>query len=271
MEEYYKHFMIGSVSKIFDVSPSIIRHYEKLGLINSIKDENNYRKFDLILIEQMYTILMLRSFEIPLSDILDIKDSIINDTDKILSTLQEQILLTEKKLEHLKFVSQKTNAFLEEFKRLKGLQGKFIIKDSPKLFFTSVYDTLDSKLILADIYKVLNDSPLLPKTAFFIDKNKLLEKKYSAKYYSKFGICIDRNYSLDSSNILEFETVFPSNKCLYTIFIGSIHDIGDKYDEMLEWIDNNEYKLADDPFELGSICLGDKNLIELYMPIEAID
>lgn len=270
MEEYYQHFLIGSVSKIFNISPSIIRHYEKIGLINSIKDDNNYRKYDLTLIEQMYTILMLRSFELPLSDILKIKDSITNDTDQVLKTLENQIALTEMKLEQLKLMSQKTSIFLNEFKRLEGYKDKFVIKDSPKLLFTNIYETLDSKIILSKIYKVLNESLLLPKTAFFIDKNNLLSKKYSTDFYTKFGICVDVENKSEYLNIGDYEVILPSQKCLYTVFIGSIHDIDKKYDEILMWIDNNNYKLVADPYELGSICLDDKNLIELYFPVESI-
>ena len=42
-----ENLMISQISKMFDVTPRMLRHYEKLGLLTSVRREDNaYRSYD---------------------------------------------------------------------------------------------------------------------------------------------------------------------------------------------------------------------------------
>lgn len=65
-----EYLTIGQVSRKFDVTPRMLRHYEKLGLIETIrKDDSAYRVYDEKAVKRLRQIIILRKLRIPLKQI----------------------------------------------------------------------------------------------------------------------------------------------------------------------------------------------------------
>ena len=61
---------IGQVSKAYDISPRMLRYYEQVGLIKSIRnEENSYRNYDEDMLTRIQQIIILRKLQIPVKQI----------------------------------------------------------------------------------------------------------------------------------------------------------------------------------------------------------
>ncbi len=69
-EMQVEYLTIGQVSKKFDVTPRMLRYYEKLGLIEATRKEDNaYRVYDENSVKRLRRIIILRKLRIPLKQI----------------------------------------------------------------------------------------------------------------------------------------------------------------------------------------------------------
>lgn len=102
---------IGEVSKQTGFSTDTIRYYEKIGLIQFPKNqrgENNYRQFDLRMIQRLFEIKSLKSFGFTLNEIkhffeLDKHDLIsCSNLSEIIHGKLEAIELKIRELQDLK-------------------------------------------------------------------------------------------------------------------------------------------------------------------------
>lgn len=69
-------------SRQVGIPSSKIRYYEKLGLINSDRTENNYRKFNEVDALNIYHALMLRSFNMSIAESLEAQKHPIEEIDR---------------------------------------------------------------------------------------------------------------------------------------------------------------------------------------------
>lgn len=83
-------FRIGEVSKLFHVSISILRHYDKIGLLcpEYTDSETGYRYYSTRQFECLNTIRYLRALDIPLDEISKVIKN--RNTDDIANLLLRQ-------------------------------------------------------------------------------------------------------------------------------------------------------------------------------------
>lgn len=85
-----EYLTISQVSKKYDVTPRMLRHYEKIGLIESLRKDNYaYRVYDEDTVRRLRQIIILRKLRIPLKQI----DVILRDNEqrKALDLLRDNI------------------------------------------------------------------------------------------------------------------------------------------------------------------------------------
>lgn len=264
IKEYFKKYLIGDVAHMFKISPGLIRHYEKIGLINSLKEDiNNYRHYNIDLIEQISNIVMLRSLELSLDEINQIQSTCNHDIDQSINILENHIEINNQKILYLRKISQKTKKLINDFQKIKINKNKIEIRKSPKLICISLSNILDIEELARNHSKLISKN-LFPRISFFLKKEKLMDHSIDFDAYSQFGICVEYNKTLKSEGI-----ILPGRDCAYSIFIGKgFENIGKKYKEMLDWIYENNYYPYDDAMELGFLCIGDNYIIEIYIPIK---
>ncbi len=91
---------VGQMSKLFNITAETLRHYDRIGLLKPIVDEENgYRYYSIKEMEKLDLILDAKYLEIPLSNIKDVisNDSIENYIELI--DLQEKTI--DEKINHL--------------------------------------------------------------------------------------------------------------------------------------------------------------------------
>ncbi len=94
-------FQIGEVSRLFHISVSILRHYEKIGLVQpEYKDpETGYRYYSARQFECLNTIRYLRALDMPLEEITKfVKNRNIEQIQSMLLRQKEQVLLRQQEL-----------------------------------------------------------------------------------------------------------------------------------------------------------------------------
>ena len=90
---------VGQMSKLFNITAETLRHYDRIGLLNPIvNEENGYRYYSIKEMEKLDLILDAKYLEIPLSNIKDVisNDSIENYVELI--DLQEKTI--DEKIDH---------------------------------------------------------------------------------------------------------------------------------------------------------------------------
>ena len=65
-----ENLTISQVSRMYDVTPRMLRHYEKLGLIKAGRREDySYRVYDEEAVRRLQQIIILRKLRLPLKEI----------------------------------------------------------------------------------------------------------------------------------------------------------------------------------------------------------
>ena len=109
-------YPIGTVAKLFHLSVSILRHYEKVGLLipKWIDPDSNYRYYSSDQFEVLNTIRYLRALDMPLKEIEDFLNN--RDVDKIEEKLLKQKDSVIQKRKELERIEKKIDNRLEELR-----------------------------------------------------------------------------------------------------------------------------------------------------------
>lgn len=125
-----EYLTISQVSKMYDVTPRMLRHYEKIGLIESLrKDGYAYRVYDENTVRKLRQIIILRKLRVSLKQI----DVILSDSDQRqalrimrdnISELDAEISSLDRIRGILKSLSEQTEACIKENKRYDMLKDE---------------------------------------------------------------------------------------------------------------------------------------------------
>ncbi|MFG6369529.1 MAG: effector binding domain-containing protein [Lachnospiraceae bacterium] len=103
---------ITQVSKLYDITPRMLRHYEKIGLIYSVrKEEYAYRTYDEVAQRRIQQILILRKLRIPLGQISVILQD--DDKRKSLQILEDNILALNEEIAALDKIRSLLQMFMK--------------------------------------------------------------------------------------------------------------------------------------------------------------
>lgn len=141
---------ISQVSKCYDVTPRMLRYYEKLGLIASARRENYaYRVYDEEAVRRLRQIIVLRKLRIPLKHIA----AILNDQsgENALRILQDNLSALDSEISSLEKVREILSSFLSRLDESvrKSISPDLLSDDT----LTGIADTLTlSKSTLKEKY-----------------------------------------------------------------------------------------------------------------------
>lgn len=107
---------ISEVSKAYPVTPRMLRHYEKMGLLESMRIEDYaYRVYDENAVMRLQQIILLRKLRIPLKQIALVLDA--SEQEQIAAVLQENIAGINQELSALDTVRNVLELFMERLRR----------------------------------------------------------------------------------------------------------------------------------------------------------
>ena len=113
--EMLKLFQIGDIAKLFHLSVSSLRHYEKIGLVKPerIDPETGYRYYSVRQFNALNTIRYLRVLDMPLEEIAEFLQN--RDVDKIEEKLLRQKEAVIRKQQELRLIERKIDHRLRQF------------------------------------------------------------------------------------------------------------------------------------------------------------
>lgn len=268
-------FQIGEVAKLFHLSVSILRHYEKIDLVQpEYKDpDTGYRYYSSRQFECLNTIRYLRALDMPLEEITEfvknrnieqIQTLLLKQKEKVLARQQELALIERKIDNRLNQLNIALTSRLDVI-TLEKKPARRLALLKKKLIPTSY---LDLEYSIRELEQEEEKSvTFLGKVGIGISKERLLLKQYQP-YEIVFII-------LDEEDLFKGKTIKLSEEiCAVVRFQGS-HDRAAKYYDMLmEYIEENQYSISGFSKEITMIDYGitddvSKFVTEIQIPVEA--
>ncbi|MBP3488343.1 MAG: MerR family transcriptional regulator [Roseburia sp.] len=253
-------FPIGDTSKMFGISANTLRYYEKMGILHSIRDENNnYRYYDLAGITTLHSVIFLRSLGLPIekiqnyfidSDVAALKEGIAQTKTE----LKDQITELQKKLRYLTYLS-------EEISNIEAHLSQICIKESPKWYIAALADELDIKNYISENIDTYNKFSCFTYATFIMKSGSLLNRSYD---YSGYGVIFE---PLAGNDIPNYPVIEP-RKCVYCPFVGNEQEILDHYNIINDWIKERHLEVSGDVIERLIMSSAEKLFIEIWIPIK---
>lgn len=257
-KEYY---LTGEVSKMFNISLDTIRYYNKLGLIDPPRiDENNYRYFALHQVSNLSSIKVLRSLGIPIKKIHEYMES--KDIYIIKNYLEEIMTNIDNNINNLQKTKINLSRFASKIENLSNINSstEVIVRKSPKLWVVRSSNELDIQDLVKHFCEAGTEFDVC-SYAFFINKGHFVNNDFT---HSKFGLIYESPCKSDNEEI-EF---LPNRLCAYSTYMGELKHLGKTYTKMLNWINDNNFTVEDDIIEKFILSNKTCYLFELWIPIK---
>lgn len=270
-----KLFSIGEVSKLFRISVSSLRHYEKIGLLSPayISPDSGYRYYGAEQFEILNTIRYLRALDMPLPEIEDFLKN--KDIDRIKEKLRQQKQAVLKKQQALKRIEQKIDhrlnwlmdaetTPLNEVSLIRLPACRLVWMDDPiKIDAYADMEAPIRKLDQSDAEAVV----FLGKVGLGISVQHLQKAEF-AQYDGIFLI-------LDQEDIYTGETLeLPETLCVRLRFRGSHKEAPEQYKKLLNYIEKQKMQIVGFSREVTLIDYGitndtEKFVTEICIPVES--
>lgn len=127
-----ENLTISQVSKQYDVIPRMLRHYEKLGLIETLhKEDYAYRMYDENAVRRLQQIIILRKLRIPLKQIAVILQD--GEQLKALKIMQENIAALDEEIDSLDKIRGILKAFAGRLEQSIQYKVRLDLLNDPRL------------------------------------------------------------------------------------------------------------------------------------------
>lgn len=260
MKDYYK---IGEISKIYGIGRDSLMYYEEMGILKPFRDVNGYRMYNISDIWKLNLIKELRSLDFPMKKIKEyLDDRTIESTNKI---LEEEIDLINTKIDLL--IGHRDNIN----KRLNSINDTMT---------KSIYDEI--KVIHIPKRKALKLNVDIKRDEEF----DFLIQKLQKEYENRFDILGNNNlgsvFNFDSVKkdvFNEFKSIFcflDEVEEIYNIVVdegyyvtisyrGSYNNNGYYLKKILNFVEENNYKILKDPIEIYKIDIHETGDVEEFI------
>ncbi|MEG1312408.1 MAG: MerR family transcriptional regulator [Romboutsia sp.] len=258
-----KYYKTGELSKIYKLGRDSIKYYEKLGLLNPIRDTNSYRMYTIKDICNLNLIRELRSLDFSMPRIKEyLQNRNIQNTKNM---LKEEIELIEKRVDDLN--SHK-----------KSLKKRLSSIDS------CIEHTTFNRIELLYINKrkaLTGDSNIRfdENVDYLIQK---LSEKFEDKFYvlgnSNFGAVFDfgsisenifNNYNhtfyLLDDNATNYNFILDEGYYVTYTYKGDYKQYSQIFDMLYKFIEVNKYTILGDPIEIYKIDIYETSIEDEYV------
>ncbi len=266
-------FYIGEVSKMFHLSAGSLRHYEALGILapEYVDPQTNYRYYSARQFEILNTVRYLRALDMPLPQIADfLKNRDIDVIEEKLLMQKHRVMQKKKELEtvekkidnRLSQIRDAQNSELDVIKLSLEPPCRLIkIKNSTRLKSLEAIETSVSKISESE------DEPVvfLGKVGFGISEENIANGIFD-RYDCVFLVIEDEdNYSGEVENL-------PEALCVSVRFCGVHNDAALRYEQLTEYMKNNDLRAAGFSWEITLVDYGMTNdtkkfVTEIKIPV----
>lgn len=267
-------FQIGEVAKLFHISESTLRHYEKIGLLMPEYTDVNtgYRYYGARRFECLNTIRYLRVLDTPLGQIADFLKN--RNLDNIQNLLKQQKAEIAKKRRELEIIEKKIdNRLFQLNDAVNSELGKIkIAKIRPRRIAwirhnIAIETYLDLEIPIRKLEKHQREAVVfLGKVGVGISEENLKIGKFSE--YDRVFLILD-----DEDSYTDEAIELPPNTSATVRFRGSHREAGEYYEKLIDFITDGGMEIAGFSSEITMIDYGytsdtDKFVTEIQIPVK---
>lgn len=250
-------FHIGEVSRLFHISVSILRHYEKIGLVRpEYKDpDTGYRYYSARQFECLNTIRYLRALDMPLEEIAKfLKNRNIEQIQSMLQHQKEQVLLRQ---QELLLIQRKIENRLNQLNdALTSVLDTIALETKPSRRLALIKKDLIPKSYLDLEYSIREleqeeemSMAFLGKVGIGLSRERLLERRF--KPYEIVFIILD-----DEDHFKGKTLVLPKETCVTVKFQGSHENAAKYYEKLIQYIEKEKLFICGFSKEITMIDYG---------------
>ena len=269
-------FRIGEVSKLFHVSISILRHYDKIGLLKPeyTDPDTGYRYYSTRQFECLNTIRYLRALDMPLEKISGFLQN--RNIDSIHNLLIEQQREVKRRRQELALIEHKIEKRLQQLEDALSSQLDVIkLIRNPARRLTAIRRELSPSNYLDLEYSIReleqseeNSVTFLGKVGLGISAKNLIHHRY--RPYDIVFILLDEEDQFNGKTIF-----LPEETCLSIRFQGGHERAPEYYEKLMSYIEQNHYSVTGFSKEITMIDYGltddvTRFVTEIQIPISSI-
>lgn len=269
-------FRIGEVSKLFHVSISILRHYDKIGLLKPeyTDPDTGYRYYSTRQFECLNTIRYLRALDMPLEKISGFLQN--RNIDSIHSLLIEQQREVKRRRQELALIEHKIEKRLQQLEDALSSQLDVItLIRNPARRLTAIRRELSPSNYLDLEYSIRELEQSEENSVTFLGKVGLgiSAKNLNHHRYRPYDIVF---ILLDEEDQFNGKTIFlPEETCLSIRFQGGHERAPEYYEKLMSYIEQNHYSVTGFSKEITMIDYGltddvTRFVTEIQIPISSI-
>lgn len=266
-------FQIGEVSRLFHISISTLRYYDKIGIVRPeyTDRDTGYRYYSTTQFERLNTIRYLRALDMPLEEIAAfLQNRNIPKIQELLQRQQEDVKRRQKQLQAIERKIQ--NRLLQIQDALASQLEAIRVIRSPSRRITAI-----KKNLLPQDYQGLEYSirqleeeedstvTFLGKVGVGISEGRLLRREIQS--YDMVFIILDEEDDFKGSTRL-----LPEETCVSIRFQGRHEDAPGYYGKLLQFIEEKGYSISGFSKEITMIDYGltndtSKFVTEIQIPV----
>lgn len=218
-------YTVGQVAKFLGMSRDTLKFYEEKKLINPRQDEENgYRRYNIIDINEIITVNFYRDIDIEIKKIQEIRKG--DSVDTIEAILDEKERTLEEEIAYKQLLLKRIKGIKEDCKSIEESLNKFELKAMKPIAVTS---DIEIKEAVEEAYsEILNKYDYSTR----IKKAVNLSGVSRIVYFNKESVTKERYVffeKLDKAGEGQGEIIsYP--KCLYTVITVPINNEGENID-----------------------------------------
>ena len=245
---------------MFGVSVDTIRYYNKIGLLSAERDtSNNYLFFTLQSVSNLYSVLLLRSMGLSITDIN--KFFQCSDIQFLSAELFNTYGKLQDQIKNLQTKQKMITEFLSKLDTISTVPSTVQIRESPEWLSISADNELDIVKLVADFRKLSSNSRCNPSYAFIMSRESFVSGRFE---YSKYGLLSDPECTPSA-----YPSVFiKPHQCAYYFSVDTQEKPDAAYNLLHAWIIENNYLVTGDIIERfllrGTSCI----MMEIWVPVD---
>ncbi|MEG0857341.1 MAG: MerR family transcriptional regulator [Terrisporobacter sp.] len=260
MKDFYK---IGEISEMYDMSRDSLMYYEKLEILNPIRDDNGYRLYSISDIWRLNLIKELKSLGFSfkmIKEYLDKRD--INSTNKLLingiELLDEQIYTLLKQKENMR-KRMYTIADTYENSNLNNIELNYLKKRKGTVLNGQIKRDEEFDLLIQKLQKKYNNK-------FGILGNNSVGSVFSIESLNK-GITTDFEsvFCFLNDDAEDYNIEFEEGYYVTLIYAGDYTNNTEHIQHMFDFIEDNKLIIRGNPIEIYKIDIHETEKCEEYI------
>ncbi|MDD2971252.1 MAG: MerR family transcriptional regulator [Lachnospiraceae bacterium] len=243
-------FTIGQFAAMYGINKKTLMFYDEIGLFKPamIHKENGYRFYSYYQSTELETILLLREMKVSVSDIQDFMRH--RSTESMESLLREKIVELDENIENLRAIREKLCDRHTNMRELLSLDPSRISVIEKEPHYLATVQTTPEKSFEEDVEAVIRQTreyhlPLMYQETY---GSMISVKSLYAREFHDYSLLF---IQLPNAQNKKGVHIQPGGKYLQAFCKGSWDRLPYRYEELLQYAEQNHIELSGYSYETG--------------------